>query len=69
MNAATPAIPGRLPFELAELRLLPLERARATLRRFRWLEEFLIHSPGTATPEEERLLFESIKVLEEMVKK
>lgn len=67
MNAASSTLSHRLPFEITELRSLPPERARATLRRFRWLEEFLLHSPGTATPEEARLLFQSIRVLEEMV--
>ena len=58
---------SRLPFELADLRLLSSEDAKATLARFEWLAEFLMHSPGTATPEGGRLLLESIEVLQEIV--
>jgi hypothetical protein len=67
MSVSVTATASRLPFELADLFSLSPESARATLRRFEWLSEFLIHSPGTATPDEARLLFDSIAVLQEVV--
>jgi len=67
MSASAPAIVRRLPFDLADLRLLSSEAAKATLARFEWLQDFLMHSPGTATPEEGRLLLAAIEVLEEVV--
>jgi hypothetical protein len=66
-TAAAPAIVRRLPFELADLRLLSPEGARATLARFEWLLEFAMCSPGTATPEQSRLLLAAIEVLQEVV--
>jgi hypothetical protein len=65
MSTSAPTI--ELPFELADLRLLSPESARATLARLEWLAEFLMHSPGTATPEEGRLLLDSLAVLQEMI--
>ena len=67
MSATAMTAKYRLPFELADLRLLLSEDAKATLARFEWLAEFLMHSPGTATPEEGRLLLKSIEVLQEIV--
>ena len=67
MSASAPAIVRRLPFELADLHLLLPEGARATLARFEWLTEFVMHSPGTTTPEEGRLLLAAIEVLQEVV--
>jgi len=67
MSAAAPAIVRRLPFELADLLLLSPEGARATLARFEWLRDFAMHSPGTATPEEGRLLLAATDVLQEIV--
>ena len=56
-----------LPFELADLRMLSLADAKVTLRRFRWLLDFAMAAPGTATEEEGRLLLRSMEVLEEMI--
>ena len=67
MSASAPAIAHGLPFDLADLRLLSPEGARATLDRFEWLAEFVMHSPGTATPEEGQLLLAAIEVLQEVV--
>ena len=67
MNASMTATVQRLPFELADLRLLPFEDAKRTLSLFEWLAEFVMHWPGTATPEESRLLLDSIAVLQEVI--
>lgn len=69
MSVAVQAISRRMPFELADLYLLPLEAAKSTLRRFEWLLEFLMHAPDAATPEEKQLLLRSIEVLQEIVER
>jgi hypothetical protein len=53
--------------EPADLKLLSLADAQVVLQRFGWLSEFLMCSPGTATDEEARLLFQVIEILEERV--
>ena len=67
MSASATTIACRLPFELADLHLLSPQAARATLGRFEWLRDFAMYSPGTATPEEGRLLLAAIEVLQEVV--
>jgi hypothetical protein len=67
MSAAVQAVSHRLPFELADLRLLSPEDAKATLKRFEWLRDFATHAPRVATPEEGRLLLQAIDVLQEIV--
>jgi hypothetical protein len=67
VNANATAACQSLPFELADLRLLAPDTAKATLARFEWLCEFLMHSPGTASPEEGWLLLDSIAVLQELI--
>ena len=67
MTATVQTPPVRLPFELSDLLLLSPENARATLKRFEWLRDFEMCSPGTATPEQGRLLLASIEVLQEIV--
>jgi hypothetical protein len=68
MSANPKAVSHRLPFELADLRLLPPENAKAMLKRFEWLREFVMHAPAAATPEEVRLLLQAIEVLQEIVR-
>jgi len=67
MIATAEATPVHLPFEIADLFLLSHENAVATLKRFEWLRDFAMHSPGAATPEQGRLLLASIQVLQEIV--
>lgn len=57
----------RLPFELADLRLLSPTDARATLKRFEFLADFVMHAPKAAAPEEQRLLLQAIELLQEIV--
>jgi hypothetical protein len=57
----------RLPFELADLRLLSPTDAKTVLRRFEFLADFLVHAPGAATPDETRLLLQAIEVLQGIV--
>jgi hypothetical protein len=66
MSAATSPVSVRLPFELADLRLLNPGDAEATLKRFEWLRDFAMHAPGAATPDEGRLLLQAIELLQEV---
>ena len=67
MTATVQTASIRLPFELADLLLLSPEDAGATLKRFEWIRDFKISWPGGATPEQGRLLFASIEVVQEIV--
>ena len=69
MSATAQAVSRRLPFELADLRLLSPEQAKLTLSRFEWLRDFAMIWPGTATPEEGQLLLRSIELLQEIVQR
>jgi hypothetical protein len=59
---------AQLPFDIADLYLLSPESAKATLERFEWLRDFAMATPGTARPEEGRLLLQAIDALQEIVK-
>jgi len=65
--SATTTPTGQLPFDLADLYLLSPESAKVTLERFEWLRDFAMHAPGTARPEEGRLLLQAIEVLQEIL--
>lgn len=66
MTSAAPSAPVRLPFELADLRLLSLTQAKAILKRFEFLADFLMHAPTAASLEEKQLLLQSIELLQEI---
>ena len=66
MNTSV-TIASRMHFELADLRLLSIEDAKATLPQFEWLQEFLIHSHGPATAQESAVLPQRIEALSRII--